>query len=213
MLVRMKKKRADLNEIVFSIAMVTLVVLLILQLFNTNINTLVNNSGIHKLLFKNNADDKTSFSKMDTDPTKTQVNVQMVADQGTLAKYHNEAAGVIENATLDSFPLDDMQKEDLGKFLTVYAESGNTSPDILLDERHTDNYFNNLSYRQFGRNNGVEVDFYNGVTSVTLNTGVTRTFDWAKDKNYDDKYNFGTNSPNDIVKRVTNLEAIKETFN
>jgi len=55
--------------------------------------------------------------------------------------------------------------------------------------------------------------FYNGVTSVTLNTGVTRTFDWAKDKNYDDKYNFGTNSPNDIVKRVTNLEAIKETFN
>jgi len=221
MLVRMNKKRADTTEVILAVTLAVVVTYLILNLFSTNINTLVNNSGIHKLLFKNNADNKTSFSKMDTDPTKTEVNVQMVADQADLARYHNEAAGVIEDIAMESGTetLYDQDKIRLAKFLTIYAESGNTTPLILLEENHNDDYFKNMSYAQFGRQHGVYVYPNVGKYITTVQLDDTRlgsqTIEWGEKYNHyvnDANTSIAINSQDQTV-RVQNVQTIQEIFN
>jgi len=214
MLVRMNKKRADTTEVILAVTLAVLVTYFILNLFSTNINTLVNNSGIHKLLFKNNADNKTSFSKMDTDPTKTEVNVQMVADQADLARYHNEAAGVIEDIALESEGgnIDEQEKIRLAKFLTIYAESGNTGATTLLEEKHDDDYLKGMSYGQLGRQNGVNIYPQAGNYYTTVGT---QRIDWNYKYNpYVDKANLtaAMNSQDQTV-RVQNVETIQDIFN
>src|ERR1035437_3942856 len=99
MLTNKHMKKAELVvEDILSIALSVVVLILILNLFGGNLQKLVQNSSIGRILYKNNADTKTAYKKMDTDPTKTQANIQIVADQAQyLTQQHQGAAAGINN--------------------------------------------------------------------------------------------------------------------
>ena len=88
----MKKAEVTLEEILF-IALSIVVLVLVLNLFGGNLQKLVQNSNMGRVWNKD-----TAYQKMDTDPTKTQANIQIVADQAQyLTELHNNAAATINN--------------------------------------------------------------------------------------------------------------------
>lgn len=150
-------KRAEITiEMAIAIAMSVVVVLLVLKLFGGNISTIVKNSGIGRLLYKDNSIAKTAWAD---DPTKTQINVQIVADQGSLAQYHNDAAAAIERYETESHTdtLTAENIENLALQLTIYAESGPSGmpPNALLDKTFAKNP--SLTYWNFGKKYGILV--------------------------------------------------------
>jgi len=201
-------KRAEITiEMAIAIAMSVVVVLLVLKLFGGNISTIVKNSGIGRLLYKDNSIAKTAWAD---DPTKTQINVQIVADQGSLAQYHNDAAAAIERYETESHTdtLTAENLENLALQLTIYAESGPTGvrPNELLMAKFAKNPA--LTYVQFGINHGVRLYLTQYMTTAMLSNQVGKKYQWGM-KKYDTNCDYHST---DLSARVKNIEAIRENF-
>jgi len=217
----MKKAEVTLEEILF-IALSIVVLVLILNLFGGNLQKLVQNSNMGRVWNKNNA---TAYQKMDTDPTKTQANIQIVADQAEyLTQVHNNAAAAINNYIREQnesggAALDDDQISNLALQLTIFAESGPTgqpSPQSLLYQ--TPNQYPSLSYYKFASDNGIYIESAPtiGRTKITRNGRESYVY-WGNTKKTNGKlyneyarYNYsGTTNPDD---RIKNIDGIKKCF-
>ncbi len=120
MLIRRKtgKKIAGITiEVTLSVALSILVLFLALGLFSDNLATMAANSGIQNLFNRNNEIAKTKQDTWGIHPTKTQVNVQVVADQG-LSWYLTQAQEKIAYYNQNP-PTTQAQVEDLAKQLTI----------------------------------------------------------------------------------------------
>lgn len=116
-------KNAEVTiEITLSIALSIVVLFLTLGLFSDNLKSMASNSGIHNLFNRNNEIAKTKTDSWGIDPTKTQVNVQVVADQG-LDWYISNAQATIDKY-LKTPPTTSAQMGDLAKAETIAKIGG-----------------------------------------------------------------------------------------
>lgn len=112
------KKRAGVTvELLLAILLAVVVLFFVLSIFGDNLKTMVANSGIQNM-FDNGQ--KTTFGKQAFDPT--QVNVQVLAEQGntlkTLDDFKKAAADKIKYYT-DNPPQNEDQVLDLAKWATI----------------------------------------------------------------------------------------------
>lgn len=117
------KKRASLTiEIALGLVAAVVVLLLIIRTFNTNLNSMVNvnvtNSSNFKRLF--NANNKTSYTGWDKDPTTNLVATAATQGEMTLADWQAQAMQKI-NALLADGEISESEKMDLARYLTEYA--------------------------------------------------------------------------------------------
>lgn len=114
-------------EITLSVALAVVVLFALLGLFSDNLSTMAANSGIHNLFNKRPSMDQADAS-WGKNPTATQVNVQIVADQGlTLNDYVNNAQATI-NKYKNRNDLTPTEIEDLAKALTVLSITNPSGP-------------------------------------------------------------------------------------
>lgn len=109
-------------EIGLSLALSIIVLILALGLFNDNIKSMASNGGIRNL-FKSNEIAKVETDKANwgNNPARTEIHVQVVADQGnTLESYVNKAKDKCKIYALTN-PTTEAQIEDMAKQLTVLA--------------------------------------------------------------------------------------------
>lgn len=138
---RRNRKKAEITiEVTLSIALSILVLFLALGLFSNNISTMAANSGIARLFNRSDKtsvnSEKTKYDSWGNNPTATQVNVQIVADQGvqlnTLQDYTNWADKIIsEYASQPN--LTDAQLSDLAKAYTIKSINGGINPTSACD--------------------------------------------------------------------------------
>lgn len=225
------KRASSTIEVALAIVMALLVLYLVLNLFSGNIQTVVKNSGLYKVTHKDNADKKTANIAMDTDPTKTQINVQIVADQGSLAQYHNDAAATIERYETESHSgtLTDENIQNLALQTTIFAESDTTgqAPIKVLQNEHFGNDSTKPSYYDFTRNNYGIIVYEDPASKEVRYTSVARgnkKVNWGtgtplgsnKQYNPDAKFSYPYQDPAGISNaqsnRVKNIEGIKKCF-
>lgn len=120
-----RRKSAGITiEVTLSVALSVLVLFLVLGLFSDNLATMAANSGIQNLFNRNNEAAKTQPDKWGIHPTATkvevsQVNVQVVADQGlTLEQYILQAQSKVAYYK-EHPPTTQAEIEDLAKQLTI----------------------------------------------------------------------------------------------
>lgn len=115
-------------EITLSVALAVVVLFALLGLFSDNLSTMAANSGIHNLFNK-----KPSMEQADSswgrNPTATQVNVQIVADQG-LDWYLKNAQDTIDKYR-DRTDLTLAQTEDLARALTILSINAGTTSEYM----------------------------------------------------------------------------------
>lgn len=120
---KLKTKKAGITiEIALSLALMVVVLFLVLGLFSNNLQAIASHSGILNFFSKKNEVAKT-FSTADyqkVDPTQTQVNVQVVADQG-LDFYLAKAQNTVDQAKNATTPLSQQQIEDLARAITALS--------------------------------------------------------------------------------------------
>ncbi len=112
-----RKKAGITVEVTLSIVLAVLVLFLTLGLFSGNLKTLVENGGIQTLFDKDASADKIAYNPKEGDPTATQVNVQVVAEQG-LEWYLTQAQEAIQMYK-ENPPTTQEQIEDLAKAATI----------------------------------------------------------------------------------------------
>lgn len=216
------KRASSTIEVALAIVMALLVLYLVLNLFSGNIQTVVKNSGLYKVTHKDNADKKTANIAMDTDPTKTQINVQIVADQGSLAQYHNDAAATIERYATESKTetLTDENIQNLALQLTIFAESG--SAGTLVKDLLKTPLPDGTTYKDFGSSNGIEItddpSRSRSKTIVEKNGNLSwKVVYWGTQykPNTTQEYNPDGavySNTTDLRLRVKNIEGIKRCF-
>lgn len=124
----LKKKAAITIEVTLSVALSVLALFLVFGLFSDNLATMAANAGIRNL-FKSNEVAKTKPDTWNIHPAKTQVNVsqvnvQVVADQGlTLEQYISQAQSKIAYYK-EHPPTTQAEIEDLAKQLTILKVCG-----------------------------------------------------------------------------------------
>lgn len=120
---KLKSKKAGITiEIALSLALMVVVLFLVLGLFSNNLQAIAKNSGILNFFNKKNEISKT-FNTADyqkVDPTQTQVNVQVVADQG-LDFYLAKAQATVDQYKNATTPLSQQQIEDLARAITALS--------------------------------------------------------------------------------------------
>lgn len=135
-------------EIGLSLALSIVVLILALGLFNDNIKSMASNGGIRNL-FKSNEIAKVETDKANwgNNPARTEIHVQVVADQG-LSGYVNKAKDKCKTYALTN-PTTEAQVEDMAKQLTVLA----------IGIGSTDGF----------DSNALKTAYYSGDTSITSN--------------------------------------------
>jgi len=235
MLERKCMKRADTTEVVLSILVAVMSIYLVLNLFGKNIQTVVENSGLYKVTHLDN-EKKTAFEPMDTDPTKTQINVQIVADQGSLAELHGDAAATIERYETESHTetLTPENIMNLALQTTIFVASSETwtSSKKILQAPYFGNNPTKTYYDFTDTDCGIKVSYEPALggtdfTTVVTKNGKYKIVKWGGQKKlnkeyYNDVYSSttsasttgandaeGQNSPSF---RVKNIEGIKKCF-
>lgn len=113
-------KNAELTvEIGLSLALTVVALFLVLGLFSQNLKSMVDASGMKKNLFNKTTIAKTTYDNHSVDYTASQVNVEVVADQG-LDWYLTNAQATIDKYK-DSTNLTEAQIEDLAKAATIIS--------------------------------------------------------------------------------------------
>lgn len=120
-----KRKAALTIEISLSIIMCLAVLFLILSLFGSNLQAIAVNGGLQNFFKRNNDTAKTYYDKKyeANNPAQTQVNVQIVADQG-LNYYISSALATIEKYKTTA-PKTQAQLEDLARAAAIAKVTGN----------------------------------------------------------------------------------------
>lgn len=128
-------------EVSLAMALGIVVLFLAIGIFSDNLKAMVAASGIQHLL--NNDAQATKVGgwgntkplTVANDPTQSQDNVQVVADQGlTLGQYIANAQASI-NKYLTTPPTNEAQMEDLAKALTILSVNAGTTSNIYPDLR------------------------------------------------------------------------------
>ena len=142
-------------EIILSIALSVVALFFILGLFSDNLHTMATTGKLAQM--NNNNETKTQFAE--GNPTKTEINVQLVGDQGTLAWYNAQAKATIEQLGAKTTPLTSQELTDLARALTIFADTSlnNWGPDALSSTQLPDG----TSYFNFGFNapNNIKVTY------------------------------------------------------
>lgn len=111
-------KNAELTvEIGLSLALTIVALFLVLGLFSQNLKSMVDASGMKKNLFNKNTIAKTTYDNHSVDYTASQVNVEVVADQG-LDWYLTNAQERIDNY-LQTPPATPSEISDFAKAETI----------------------------------------------------------------------------------------------
>lgn len=142
-------------ETTLSILLAVVVLFLILGLFSNNLKEMIANSNMSRL-FVNNANSKTVNQKWGVDPTKTQVDVKIVADQG-LDYYLTQAQQTIAKYKATP-PQNESEIEDLAKAATIAKIVNGTSGLSQEDEK--------LFYKSYGISIDTTSAFTTKVTTV-----------------------------------------------
>jgi hypothetical protein len=217
------RKRAGVTvEVTLSTLLALTVLFLILNMFTSNIKAMIANSGMQNMFNRDNSYEKTDFKNVKTD--RTQIGVQTVGDQGSLAWWNKQAVDNIQKLSEKS-PLTDADKIDLARWLTIYAESGNLGGNEMLNQQmpnSTQTYSSlqaNYIKIQLGQS---FIKSY--LTQVTLGDGRSLFYNWDKENitNESNLVLYTANQTNDNAssnpktsteqKRIANIEAIKTTF-
>lgn len=169
-------------EITLSIALSVIVLFLALGLFSSNLSTMAANSGIRRL-FNNNSATKTVQQNWGNNPTASQVNVQIVADQGelkTLADYTNWATTIIDQYK-DRTDLTPSQQQDLAKAYTI--KSMNAGSNSVCDSACTGHGISIQLNSMTGGQTIVNSQklTYDSYTSVTTSDSPTAMLDTVRD--------------------------------
>lgn len=127
-------KPAEISiEISLSIVMSVVVLFLVLSLFGNNIQNIAEASGLRNLFSRSNETAKTFQDEQYSgkNPTETQVNVQLIADQG-LNYYISNAQATIAKYKKTP-PVDQAQTEDLARAATIARLAGVLSNTDMTD--------------------------------------------------------------------------------
>jgi hypothetical protein len=230
---RNKKMAGVTIEVTLSTLLALTVLFLILNMFSSNLRAMVANGGIQNMFNRDNSFEKTSYSKINSDRTQvkeSQVGVQIVGDQGSLAWWHQQAIDEIAKLANKPQPLSDSDRMNLALWLTIFAESG----DKLYGNNALSNTYvsgTNTSYNNLKNDNHIKIQFGNLFTNdkggydttVTLNDGTKITYNWDSGtvinnlgeelKTGQDNSKPATTQPGDSeTERITNVQAIKATF-
>ena len=199
-------------EVAIAIALSVAVLFLVLGMFSDNLQTMATKSGLAKQTDTNATENKVAYAA-GGNPTATQINVQLVGDQGTLAWYNAQAKTTIENLGAKA-NLTDQELVDLARALTVFAES------IPSQHSVTNGWQNealssaklaggNLTYAQVASKNNIYLFWGNPAYQTNVNTSTPRP-----------PYIWGPNSSNPTAdptlldsERMPNIQAINKTFN
>lgn len=178
---KLKTKKAGITiEIALSLALMLVVLFLVLGLFSNNLQGIAKNSGIMQIFNKSKSSDKlygsNTFSISDrqgTDPTQTQVNVQVVADQG-LDYYLTQAQNTIDQYK-DATSLTPQQTEDLARAITAVCYNNLSDP----------NSDGSLSYPDLRAKYNIKVTLsgINNQTQIKLNSNTTETLSYKNTGN------------------------------
>ena len=154
MSIQRRFKQAGVSiEIIIAIALSVVALFFILGLFSDNLHTMATTGKLAQM--NNNNETKTQFAE--GNPTKTEINVQLVGDQGTLAWYNAQAKATIEQLGAKTTPLTDQEKIDLAKALTIFGDtSANWGSNALSQSPTLPNGYN---YLNFGISNGIKIDY------------------------------------------------------
>lgn len=119
---RNSRRAAITVEMALAASLGVLVLFLIIGLFSNTIKDMIASSNISRMYTNNSARTADTNKRWTVDPTGTQVNVQLVGEQG-LQWYLTHAQAIINNYK-QTPPQNDAQKQDLAKQLTI-ANIGN----------------------------------------------------------------------------------------
>lgn len=192
-----KVKRAEVTvEVVLSGLLAVVVLFLVLGLFSKNLKTMFSNTNMNNFYIENNSA-KTANSFMKNDPTKTQINVAIVAEQG-LEAYHIKARAKIEAFALLKDSLTAEQKTNLAEALTIYSVSGDYG---TADSQYS-------TYKQLGLNNGINISFKTGACRTIVAGDSKSPYNWGINNN-----NANTNVNSEEKDRIANIIFIKHIFN
>lgn len=112
-------------EIALSLGLSLVVLFLVLALFSDNLQSMAVNGGINNLFNRKNEIAKTQNDSWGIDPTKTQIAVQTIGDQG-LNDYVNRAKDKCKTYYTAN-PTTQAQIEDLAKALTILSVNVNST--------------------------------------------------------------------------------------
>lgn len=101
-------------ELILGISLAVLVLFFVLNIFSDNLKTMVANSSMHNMWDKS---EKTTYGKEAFDPT--QVNVQVLAEQGNTLQWYIEQAAAEIDKYKDTPPATLAEVEDLAKWATI----------------------------------------------------------------------------------------------
>lgn len=121
------RKSAEVTmEMALTLALSIVVLFVVFNLFNGNLATMVNNSGI-KNMFKDNSN-KIAYQSYQRDYTQSQINVGIMGEQGTTLNSYLSQASTTINKYKQTPPTTEAQMEDLAKAITILAvNAGSTS--------------------------------------------------------------------------------------
>lgn len=214
MSIRKRLKAGVTIEVVMAIALSVVVLFLVLGLFSDNIQTMATRGKLAQMNAHNN-DNKTVYEDQTGDPTQTQINVQMVGDQGTLAWYHSQAQAIIEGIGSQPPPLSDKALVDLARALTVFAESVPAAHSVTNGWQNealggTKLAGTGISYAQLASNN--HIYFMWGYsnryqTTAQLSTG-SKNYDWKNGNDY-----VASDPTTGEPDRISNVTFINGAFN
>lgn len=215
---KFRARKASISiEVSLSVLLASAVLIIALGLFSENLKAMALNSSMTNFFKGNRA--KTANTYMDTNPVNNRVtvaqlpaaqNVGIVGDQGqTVDSIHNEAKATIEALAKLPQPLSGQQLIDLALALTLFGESGTEEGGNVLKKAFVEG--TNTSYKQLGKNNGINVYFENGAQYTDISSRTSPIY-WdsnAGNENASYDYTMDTKAP---LQRVANLNGIRDCF-
>ena len=193
--VRNAKKAGITVEVALAALLSVTVLFLVLGLFSQNLQVMAANSNINNL-FKN-SDRMTAHNGFNRDYASSQVNVQIVGEQGITA-IHDQAKKAIDALAAKTTPLTDQEIASLAKYLTILAMSASGDPTHAIPK----------SYNDLMKNNGkisVNTNIYSPKLGYTSFSG--KNVYWGSDMP-NPAYDFTVTKPEDVKSRISNLSTI-----
>lgn len=206
----LKKRKAEVAlEEIMTVVLGVALLFLILNMFSDNLSKMLQNNSLYKNIKGENK--QTDFETFNENPTKTQLNVQIVADQASLAKLHAMARWQVDKlGRIDKSQMNDRQLTDLAKYLTIYAMSGDTNPNSVLNNAKITG--TQISFNDVKRNHNITIAINDNPkhTLIPDKKLGEKEYIWEKAEGYNSDVDFDT--PEE-PKRVQNILAIIKCFN
>jgi len=189
-------KRAGITVEVALAALLSVTVLfLVLGLFSQNLQVMAANSNINNLF--NRTDKMTAHNSFNRDYTSSQVNVQIVGEQGITA-IHDQAQKAIDALAAKTTPLTDQEIASLAKYFTILAMSASEDPEIAIPK----------CYDKIMLDNGdIHVNTNINLPETNYTSFSGKNVFWGRDLPEQDA-NYLKTTPDAIKSRISNISTI-----